>query len=203
MPSNLQPANYLTSSRYSDATIKYRVIRSNGKELLLENNLCRTLYVGQRLTVDTDSYALVTRVEGELALAVMTDLKSPAFVATSDWTPLALPSSKLLIPPTLVGKLYVRCSNALTEKPGYVGWSLYDDDRNLIAIGNDYESHNVCQISGTGSWSGAVYILEVRSFLTGSLQPINFATKTWYPENPVTTLSVGALNDGQTSLILS
>lgn len=203
MSNNLQPTNYLTSSRYFDAPVKYKVIRSSGKELLLENDLCRSLSVGQRLDVDADSYALVTRVENELALAVMTSLKSPAYVTLSDWTTLRNPSNMLLIAPSLAGKLYVRCSNTLTEKPGYVGWSLYDGDRNLIAIGNDYENHNVCQINGTGSWSGEMYILEVRSFLTGSLHPVNFASKIWYPESAAPILSVGALNDGQATLVLS
>lgn len=201
--SNLQPANYLTTSRYSDIPVKYKVIRSNGRELLLENDLCRSLVVGQRLAVDSDTYALVTRVENEYALAIMTDIKPVDYVTLSDWTPLALPESKLLIDSSQAGKLYVRCSNTLTEKPGYVGWSLYDGDRNLLAIGNDYKSHNICQISGTGSWQGAAYILEVRSFLPNSLQPINYGSKTWYPANTITNLTVGALNDGQTSLILS
>lgn len=201
--SNLQPANYLTSSRYFDGEVKYKVIRTNGRELLLENDLCRSLVVGQRLAVDDKVYALVTRVENELALAVMTEVRSPAYLTLSDWTPLALPRSKLLINESQAGKLYVRCSNSLTEKPGYIGWSLYDSGRNLVAIGNDYESHNVCQIAGTGTWTSPAYILEVRSFLPDSLQPINFGTKSWYLASPTSMLSVGALNDGQTNLILS
>lgn len=201
--SNLQPANYSTVSRYSEALIKYRVIRSNGRELLLENDLCRSLYVGQRLRVDDDTYAIVTRVEAELALALMTDLKSPQYLTVTDWTPLGIPENKLLIDPTQAGKLWVKCSNTLTEKPGYVGWSLMDADRNLLAIGNDYINHNVCSIQGTGSWQAGVYLFEVRSFLPGSLQPINYASKTWYITYASSSITVGALNDGQTNLVLS
>lgn len=201
--SNLQPANYSNASTYSTLVTRYKVLKTVGNELYLENDLCRSLVVGQRLRVDEDTFAIVTRVEGEFALAVMTDIKSPQYVVVNDWLPGALPKSKLLIDPALAGRLYVRCSNTLTEKPGYVGWSLYDGDRNLLAIGNDYENHNVCQLNGDGSWQLGVYTIEVRSFLPGSLQPINYASKSWYLTNTSMALTVGALNDGQTNLVLS
>lgn len=201
--SNLQPANYLISSKYADGPIKYRVIKSAGNELLLENVVCRSLVVGQRLMIDKDTYALVTKVEGELAAATMTDIKTPAFVTVSDWTPISLPKSKLLIDEKQAGELYVRCSNTLTEKPGYVGWSLLNGDREMIAIGNDYDDHNVCHIKGSGIWQPTEYILEVRSFIAESLHPINYAIKRWVVTTPSLALTVGALNDAQPVLVLS
>lgn len=201
--SNLQPANYLISSKYADAAVRYRVIKSSGNQLLIENILCRSLVVGQRLDIDKETYALVTKVEGEVALAVATKVVSPSFVTISDWTVASLPKSKLLIDPAQAGELYVRCSNTLTEKPGYVGWSLLNGDRELIAIGNDYDSHNICQIKGSGVWEPREYILEVRSFIAGSLHPINYAIKRWVVNTASLALTVGALNDGQPILVLS
>lgn len=201
--SNLQPANYNNSPSSSIASSQYNVVKIDGKTLVIENNPYNALYAGQRLTVDKTTYAIVTKVDGNFANALMTDAKVPAFLTNGDWAPIDVPRNTLLVSPELAGELYVRCSNTLTDRPGYVGWSLTNDTGQLLAIGNDYEAHNICAIKGTGVWGVAVYTLEVRSFLYGSLQPINYAKKTWYISSVTSKLTIGSLNDGHTSLILS
>ena len=202
MPSN-EPASYQLTSAYSNQQTRYKILRSKDNLIYLENDSCQSLTVGQRLNLQGLTYALVIAVNEVEATARVTKITNAQYATLGDWTNLTQPTSMLLIPEEQAGRLFVRCDNALTEKPGFIGWSLFNSDNVLLAIGNDYQSHNICQIEGTGSWAAGSYILEVRSFLPDSLQPINFATKTWELAEPTARLSTGSVNDIDTKLILS
>ena len=202
MPSN-EPASYQLTSAYSTQQTRYKILRSKDNLIYLENDSCQSLTVGQRLNLQGLTYALVIAVNEVEATARVTKITNAQYATLGDWTNLTQPTSMLLIPEEQAGRLFVRCDNALTEKPGFIGWSLFNSDNVLLAIGNDYQSHNICQIEGTGSWAAGSYILEVRSFLPDSFQPINFATKTWELAEPTARLSTGSVNDIDTKLILS
>ena len=202
MPTN-EPASYQLTSAYSTQQTRYKILRFKDNLIYLENDTCRSLVVGQRLSLQGLAYALVIAVTETEAIARVTKITNAEYATLEDWTNLTQPTSMLLIPKEQAGQLFVRCDNALTEKPGFIGWSLFNSDNVLLAIGNDYLSHNICQIAGTGSWAAGSYILEVRSFLPDSFQPINFAIKTWELTQPATRLSTGSVNDIDTKLILS
>lgn len=208
--SNSQAPIYLAvPASQPNSGIEYLVLAQEGYTVTVSNSICAPLSLHEVLsfTIQDKPSSTVTGVVTALtqtrATVTLTELASVLTATSLSWVPFeSTPSLQLKYPNSLLGSLLVYCANTATQLAGYVGWTLYDGSDNILALGNDLDSQNVCQFTATGIWSVGTYKLEVRSFLPVTLQPVKYGSLSWNLTSPAPLLGAGGASDTQGKLIL-
>lgn len=199
------PVSEVVLADSAKTTVKYKVLSQDGRRVTLENNPCSPLIVGQSLLFAEGLSGVI--IEADLAVAVAflgREGRSTNSATKTDWLTYNDPSTAyLLVDLALIGDLDVKCTGTNTQEAGFVGWSLYDTNDSLVALGNDLFRHNTCYFKGKGVWQVGEYKLEVRSFLPFTFQPLGYALKTWQVSTPTQKLSAGSFDDYTEKLLLS
>ena len=202
MSNSPAPAFNTQAARRPDGFI-YQVLSQDGLQVVVYNNTCAPLAVGQVLEFEQGVKGVVTKTSLEAALVMLNELVNVTVAQAYSWLPFdTMQSVRFFADPALLGSMRVVCVGTKTAAPGYVGWSLYKDQNILVAAGNDLLEHNVCQMSGGSNWGLGLYRLEVRSFLPVTFQPIAYAAQTWELTTSQPELRAGNLNDSTEKLFL-
>jgi len=205
MSNSQLPVAQTVSFNPSDSTpSQYAVLSQDGYTVTVSNSVCSPLSIGQILTFDSDVQGVVTATTPTQATVQLYSLISVISASPLGWFPIpTTPNLKLFYPSSLLGSLSVQCINTGTQLPGYLGWTLFDSQGNILAIGNDLYNKNICSFSGSSSWGIGSYTLTVRSFTPITLSPIRYASLTWNVLSPSPLLSAGNPNDLISKLTLN
>lgn len=202
------PASFsLASLNSQDSNATYLVLSQNGYRVTLANNVCNPLLIGQLVKFKLESQdvsGIIISVTKRQAVAQLSSLVTVTQAVPQDWNPISdRDYLKFYVDPTLIGSMLAICSNTKTLAPGYLGWSLYSEDNQLLVEGNDLQQHNICQFEGQGSWSAGSYTLSVRSFMPVTFSPLTSTSYTWTLTALANTISVGGYNDSGSKLFLT
>lgn len=199
-------SNYPTYLKLTAENIPSRhvVIAITDSYIQVSNDLCSALTLGQLVEFDNGAKGLVFEIND--SSAKVRRLKSGAnpvsnYAQSTSFLNIVQPEVVAL--DESIGSFYVALLNTKTERPGYVGWTLYNSANEAILMGNDIASHNICQYQGNGKWQPGAYRLEVRSFLKETMQPINYATRDIYLAEEADLISIGNYSDNTPKLVLN
>lgn len=191
------------SNAVTGVPVRYKVISQSGRNVIVQDDRCWPLSLGQMIVFNTNARGIVTDLlNDDTANVLLSTTTNGALEASADdWLRFDPPRIMLYKDLSSIGSLRVVCSNSATTRSGFIGWSFYSDNQ-IVARGNDFDELHVCQFTGDSVWGPGNYRLEVRSFLPNPLQPLRYATKQWDLTESTSKLSMGGFNDMESKLRL-
>lgn len=169
-PANKQIASYQEQS--------YTLIEQKGLLLTVKSPNLSLDKPGKLFLCNNTVKAVVVSNTTNLQLRLQTFIDVTS-VTPYLWLPMMHRQSYYKDPAKIVGSLDVTCKGLKLSKIGFTGWSVFNQQGDLLLAGNDATALGKCSYTSNDSWAPGFYKLEVREFSSENRQAISYAYK-WY-----------------------